>query len=291
MDQKTVLQVLKEIKNSGTKRNFVQSYDFIINLKNLDLKKPEQQLDFVASLHNETGKKRKVGAFVGPELMQQAQQVCDKAIGIEQFSQYQDKKSIRKMAKEIDFFLAQATIMPKVALQFGKILGPRGKMPNPKLGCVVPPSANLKILYEKLQKTVVIKVKTQPVIQAMVGTESMPDEEVADNIMSVYNAAVQQLPSEKNNIRSIYLKTTMGSPMRLDAERVVKSDKPAKKRILAQPVQAPQHASLEPSKPSEADEKPAEEKPEDEAAVEQKTGKELPSKEKKPKGPKRERKS
>ncbi|MFH1510558.1 MAG: 50S ribosomal protein L1 [Candidatus Woesearchaeota archaeon] len=218
MDQKSVLKVLLELK-SQKKRNFAQSYDLIINLKNLDLKKPDQQIELFVNLHNTVGKKRKVGVFVAQELLQQAQQVSDKVVFIDDFPNYQDKKSIKRLAKDIDFFVAQATIMPKVALQFGKVLGPRAKMPNPKLGCVVPPQANLKALVDKLQKVIVVKVKTQPVVQVMVGTESMPDAEVVDNIMTVYGNVVSHLPSEKNNIKSIYLKTTMGKPFRLDAEK------------------------------------------------------------------------
>jgi large subunit ribosomal protein L1 len=243
MDQQRVLQVLKELKNTGTKRNFVQSYDFIINLKNVDLKKPEQQLDFFITLNNAVGRKRKVGAFVGPELLQQAQQVCEKAISLDQFPEYQSKKIIKKLAKELDFFIAQATIMPKVALQFGKALGPRGKMPNPKLGCVVPPGANLKVLYDKLQKIVVVKVKTHPMIQVMVGTEAMQDNDVADNVITVYNGVIHQLPSEKNNIKSIYLKTTMGKPLRLDVDLAEKPERAEKAKRKTLPAQAKKDAA------------------------------------------------
>ncbi|MFH0978010.1 MAG: 50S ribosomal protein L1 [Candidatus Woesearchaeota archaeon] len=219
MDQASVLKFLAQLKSVEEKRNFTQSYDLIINLKNLDLKKPDQQIDSFVTLHYSTGKKRKIAAFVAAELLQQARSVCDKAITLEEAAeQYKEKKTIKKLAKEFDFFIAQANIMPKVALQFGKVLGPRSKMPNPKLGCVVPPQANLKQLYDKLQTTLPLKAKTQPVIQVRVGSQSMPDAEVADNIMTVYNGLVHLLPNEKNNVRSVYLKFTMGKPVRIDAK-------------------------------------------------------------------------
>lgn len=228
MEQKNILKVLLELKSQKT-RKFSQSYDLIINLKNIDLKKPDQQLELFVNLNHGVGKKRKVGAFVAQELLTQAQQVCSKAVYVDDFVNYQDKKSIKKLAKDIDFFIAQATIMPKVALQFGKVLGPRTKMPNPKLGCVVPPQANLKLLVDKLQKMIVIKVKTQPVVQVMVGTEAMTDAEVADNVMTVYTNVVSHLPSEKNNIKSVFLKTTMGKPSRLDSEKISRVDKQLEK--------------------------------------------------------------
>lgn len=239
MDQKTVSDVLQELKKISTKRNFNQSYDLIINLKNIDLKKPEQQIDSVVNLHYSSGKKRKVAAFVAAELVQQARQVCDKTITIEEAAEkYKEKKDIKRLAKEYDFFIAQANIMPKIALQFGKVFGPRGKMPNPKLGCVVPPQANLKLLYDKLQTTLQIRAKTQPVLQVRVGTEQMKDEEVADNIMTIYNSAIHLLPSEKNNIRSVYLKLTMGKPLRLDSTDKSTAETKTKKAVKTEEPRA-----------------------------------------------------
>jgi large subunit ribosomal protein L1 len=238
MDQKTVTELLKAVKESSPKRNFTQSYDLIINLRNLDLKKPEQQVDSFVTLRYGVGKKRKVAAFVAAELTQQAKQVCDKAISVEEAGeQFKEKKDIKRLAKEYDFFIAQANIMPKIALQFGKVFGPRGKMPNPKLGCVVPPQANLKVLYDKLQSTVPLKAKSQPLIQVRVGLESMPDSEIVDNILTVYNSLIHLVPNEKNNIRSVYLKLTMGKPVRLDATRESKIDLKAKNIKKAAPKQ------------------------------------------------------
>jgi len=216
MDKKTVLEALKKLRESSKKRNFVQSIDIVINLKEIDLKVPEQQVDFFAVMHHSTGKKKKICALVGPELIDEARKVCDKAILTEEFDAYaRDKKLAKKLASEYDFFIAQVNIMPKIASAFGKVFGPKGKMPNPKAGCVVPPKAALKQLYDKLQDTVKVTAKTSPMVQCLVGKESLKDEEIADNIVDIYNQIEAKLPKGKSNIKAILIKMTMGAPVKL----------------------------------------------------------------------------
>lgn len=214
MEETQILEALKQIKSE--KRNFNQKIDAIIVLKDLDLKKTEQQIDFFAGLHYQPGKKTKVCAFTAPEIHPEAEKVCDKAIPQVEFAKYQaDKKLAKQLVKEYDYFIAQANIMPQVAQTFGKVLGPKGKMPNPKAGCVVPPKAAIKPLYDKLQTMVRMMAKTQPQIQVMVGNESQDEKEVVDNIKVVYDQIIHHLPNEKDNIRAVYLKLTMGKPVKI----------------------------------------------------------------------------
>lgn len=216
MDEKEVFEAIKKLKESSSKRNFTQSYDLIINLKDLDFKRPEEQVDLFITLHYSKGRIGKICALVGPELTDEAKKVCEKTITQGEFEKYAgDKKATKKLASEHDFFIAQANIMPKVATAFGKILGPKKKMPNPKAGCVVPPKANLKPLHDKLQKTVRAYAKERPLIQCAVGNEKMADREVADNVLNVYNNVLHHLPGEKNNIKNVMLKLTMSKPVEL----------------------------------------------------------------------------
>lgn len=230
MDKTQVTQTLKKVKESSQKRNFTQSYDLIINLKDIDLKKPEQSVNFFVTLHYSKGKKAKICALVGPELLPHAKEVCDLVISVDDFSKYQDKKQARKLATSYDFFIAQATIMPTIAQVFGRVFGPKGKMPNPKAGCVVPPNANLKPLYEKLQKTVRLQTKNDPIIQTMVGNQKMDDEEVIDNIIAVYDALIHNLPNGENNIRNVFLKLTMGRAFEISEEAEETEEEPKKEK-------------------------------------------------------------
>ena len=230
MDKNQVTQTLKKVKENSKKRNFTQSYDLIINLRDIDIKKAEQAVNFFTTLHYSKGKKAKICALVGPELLPQAKEICDLAISVDDFSKYQDKKEAKRLAMQYDFFIAQATIMPKVATAFGRVFGPKGKMPNPKVGCVVPPNANLKPLYEKLQKTARLQTKNDAIIQTMVGNEGMKDEEITDNIMTVYDALIHHLPSGKNNIKNALLKLTMGKAFAIGKEDKTEGNKDIKNK-------------------------------------------------------------
>ena len=229
MNKENFKKAIELIKTTSPKRNFKQSFDLIINLKDLNLKKPDQQVSNWATLRYGKGKKAKVCALVGPELEANAKENCDTVILADDFPKYAENKVLtKKLAKTHDFFIAQANMMPNVAKTFGRILGSRGKMPNPKIGCVVPPNANLKPLVEKLQKTVGLIAKTQLSIKCLIGTAEMKDEEILDNIMTVYNNLIHTLPAEERNIKNIQLKFTMGPPATITQKAVVmKGQKPA----------------------------------------------------------------
>ncbi|MEM4246882.1 MAG: 50S ribosomal protein L1 [Candidatus Woesearchaeota archaeon] len=212
------IKTLQLVRANSPKRKFAQSIDLIFNLKDLDLKKPEEQLDVWVPLVHARGKPVRIAALVGPEMQEQAKANCDTVILHDDFKKYEGKKKeIKKLAKTNDFFIAQANIMPDVAKFFGRVLGPRGKMPNPKAGCVVPPNANLKALTEKLRKMLHIVAKTQLSAKCSIGKEDMKDEQLIENIMAVYNAVIHGLPQETNNIKSIMLKLSMGPVFKVGA--------------------------------------------------------------------------
>jgi large subunit ribosomal protein L1 len=213
MDKAQIVKALGELKKANKERKFKQTYDLIFTLKGLDLKKPDQHVDFYAQMPKPI-RNNKICALVGPELKDDASKTCDFSVAQTDFEGY-DKKKAKKLAESYDYFIAQANIMGLVAKNFGKIFGPRGKMPNPKAGCVVPPKGSLANLYKKLQQTQRIMAKTQPQIQCSVGKEGSADEDVAENVISLYNQLVNHLVGRENNIKNIYLKLTMGKPVKV----------------------------------------------------------------------------
>jgi large subunit ribosomal protein L1 len=215
MDKNTIKKALDEVKKNSKKRKFVQSYDLIFSLQDLNLKDPAEQVEFFANLTHTVGKKQTVCCLAGPELVEQAKSVCDFMISQPEFDKYAEKKLAKRLVRSYDYFIAQANIMPKVAQVFGRYLGPRGKMPNPKAGCVIPANANVKTTYDRLQRTVKVSAKKVPIIQLVVGKEDQPEEEVIDNIVAIYDQLIHNLPNEKNNIKNVLLKTTMGKPVKI----------------------------------------------------------------------------
>ena len=172
-------------------------------------------VDFFVNLPYPKGPKIKIAAFVDQQLAEQAQKTCDGVIKDTEFDKYKDKKVAKKLAEQYDFFLAQANLMPKVAAVFGKALGTKGKMPNPKLGCVIPPTANLPLLIKKLDSTVRCSAKKALNLQCPVGKESQPDQEIIDNILAVYTTALKQLPNDTQNVKNVTLKLTMSKPVKV----------------------------------------------------------------------------
>lgn len=221
MDKKNILDAIKLAKEVSKKRNFKQGFDLVINLKNLNLKKPEENLLLFTQLnHPIPNKKTKIAAFVDYDLEKQAKEACDLVILKDEFPKYELKKrELKKLGRAYDYFIAQADIMPKVATLAGRILGPIGKMPNPKIGGVVPGNLpSIKPITDRLRTTIKLQTKNELTIKTAVGNEDMKDDDVADNVLALYNFILHSLPQEKNNIKSVLVKLSMGSAVEIGKE-------------------------------------------------------------------------
>jgi large subunit ribosomal protein L1 len=215
MNRQEALTNIQELRKHKTPRKFTQMIDVVVNLQDLNFKNPAHNVDFFLTYPHDFGRKRMVCALVGPELEEQAKQVCDLVVVQRDFDKYQkNKKLAKKLARDYDFFIAQANIMTAIAATFGRVFGPKGKMPNPKAGAVVPANANLKPVYDRLQKTVRVQAKGKPTLYAMIGLESQTDENLAENLFNFYDQLIHHLPAERRNIKAILIKYTMGKPIK-----------------------------------------------------------------------------
>ena len=104
MKKENILKALKKAREASQKRNFRQSFDLIINLKGIDNKKAEHQIDDFVELHYSRGKPTKVCALVGPELYDNAKKVCDYAIRQDELSKL-TKKKIKNSLINIKYFI------------------------------------------------------------------------------------------------------------------------------------------------------------------------------------------
>ncbi|WP_456474270.1 50S ribosomal protein L1 [Candidatus Pyrohabitans sp.] len=207
-----IVKAVGEARKASKKRNFTQSFDLAINLRDIDMSKPENRINEEVVLPKGRGKPVKVAVIAGDELAHAAKEHADMVITKEELEELaKDKKKAKKIANDIDFFIAQAELMPTIGRFLGPVLGPRGKMPKP-----VPPNAPLGAIVERLRRTVRLRTKDKPVIHVAVGSEDMSDEDIAQNAEAVLTHLDRKLEKGMNNIRSVYIKTTMGPSVRVE---------------------------------------------------------------------------
>jgi len=202
---KRFLDAIERAKKDAKKRNFSQTWDMSIELKNMDMKKPESRINVEILLPEGRGKDIKV-MFIANTLLDDAKNLADSVMTKSDIEKIAGKKKeIRKLASQYDAWLAEAPLMPLIGKSLGMILAPRDKMPKP-----VPPKAKIDGIISLAKKTVKVKTKDTPVVHVPIGTEKMPDESVAKNALRVFNTVVEKLPKGKNNVKSVHLKLTMG---------------------------------------------------------------------------------
>jgi len=202
---KAIEELRKQTKEK--ERKFNQTVDLIVNLRKFDIKKT--QINTFVNLPHKI-KDKKVCGFI-----ESKSELID-TISKKNFPLYKDKKKVKKLVKKYDFFIASGANMPGVATTFGRVLGPAGKMPSPKLGIIMQESENeIKKLVDRIEKIVRVQAK-EPSIKVAVAKEKMSDEEIIANVKATYNAILHELPLGKENIRSIMIKLTMGKPLKVE---------------------------------------------------------------------------
>lgn len=208
-----MLEAVQECKENSTDRNFTQTFDLSVGIKNLDLSKPENRINDDVSLPHGTGKSQKVAIFADGELAERARKAgADQVFSKNELEELgDDKAKAKKVAEEYSSFLAQADLMPVVGKELGPVLGPRGKMPKP-----VPPTGDPSGLIDASRNKVRVRLRENPVVNLPVGREDMPDEEIAENVESVLNFISSSLPKGPKQIQSVTLKTTMGKPVSIE---------------------------------------------------------------------------
>lgn len=204
------LNEIREAKEKSKKRNFVQTWDLIISLKNINLKKPENKLNLEFPLPEGRGKESRI-IFIVDMLLPEAKKTKALVITKNELEKLgRDKKKLKKYASEYDSWFCEAPLMPLVGKTLGIVLGPRGKMPRP-----IPPKGSVQPFVEMSKRMVKIRIKDSPVIHVPVGTENMKEEQIMKNVISMMNFVKEKLPKGASNIKGAHLKLTMGRPVKL----------------------------------------------------------------------------
>ncbi len=206
-------QALQELRSVSEKREFDQTLELVINLRSFDTQK--ESVNTFLLLPN-TYKQKNIAAFLDTikksDLLTRifTKDELDKIL----------PKEMKKFAKKQDFFISSAKLMPLVASKFGKILGSAGKMPDPKIGCVLMQEneQNLKDSVEKLQKTVKIKTKERS-LKIPLGKESMPDDKLIENLDKTFKTIIAALPKKEFNVRNTLIKFTMSKSIKVKLDK------------------------------------------------------------------------
>jgi large subunit ribosomal protein L1 len=211
MADRTSIDVVNELVGKAPARKFAETVELAINLKDLDLTIPKNRLEDEVPLPNGRGRPVTIALFGSPELCQRVKGVADRVFTSADLDELmKDKKAAKKLVSEVDFFLAEAPLMPTIGKRLGVVLGPRGKMPRP-----VPPGSDPSSLIRALKSSIRVRSKGNRTFHAAVGTRGMPPEKIAQNVDAVLNRVMGKLERGRLNIESVYVKTSMGPSVRL----------------------------------------------------------------------------
>ncbi|MCL4312280.1 MAG: 50S ribosomal protein L1 [Candidatus Thermoplasmatota archaeon] len=208
--ENSIIENIKELKEFK-KRNFEESIEVGINLKDVDMADPKNRINEEIILPAGRGRDIKVAVIASEEMRQKAKN-ADFLYSIEDLNNFSDdKRSFKKVVKGIDFFVAESTIMGNVGKNLGIILGPRGKMPKP-----LPPGQDPTPLIENLKKSVRARSKDKVTFHVPVGTKSMKNEDLYTNLNTVMKRIISHLDKGKGNIASAYIKSTMSKAITIN---------------------------------------------------------------------------
>ncbi|MBE6514209.1 MAG: 50S ribosomal protein L1 [Candidatus Methanomethylophilaceae archaeon] len=206
MAEKSTVTAVQKALDGAKKRNFTETVELAINLKDVDLTLPKNRITEDIILPAGRGKQVRVCVIGGGELALKAKDVADRVITPEELGTIaDDKKQAKKIANSTDYFIAEAPLMAVVGKRLGTVLGPRGKMPKP-----IAPGADPAPVIENLRKSVTIRTKDRKTFHAPVGTVDMDAEQIAENVDLILKRVEGHLEKGKHNIASVYVKTTMG---------------------------------------------------------------------------------
>lgn len=203
---------IKKVRESK-KRKFTESIEILVSLRDVNLKDPSQRFNLEAKVPHPLKTKIKLALFAEGDLAVRAQAIDNFTVvskdQMELFSK--EVKRAKALADDNDFFLSDRQFMPLVGRYFGKVLGPRGKMPKP-----IQPNVDLNTLQDEYARTIRLRVRENPCINARVATVENTDDEIIENIQSALASIQTKLPRGGQQIRKVYIKSTMGPSVLLE---------------------------------------------------------------------------
>lgn len=204
-----ILASIRSARQGSKPRSFTQTWDFCINVKGMNLKKPENRFNVDVPLPKGRGREPVVAIFAD-SLASEASKFANIIVRKEEIPALgKDRKRMGELVS-CDVFLSEASLMAAVGKELGPVLAPKGKMPKP-----IPPNAKLDAFVAASKSSIRVALKENPTIHTAIGNDKMADDDVAANAEVVFNAVKDKLPKGLNNVRSVFIKLTMGKPARV----------------------------------------------------------------------------
>jgi large subunit ribosomal protein L1 len=200
-----------------TTTKFDASVDIDVRL-GVDPRKANQMVRGVVSLPHGTGKQIKVLVLCSPDAEAGAKEAGAEYVGLDEYIE-----KIKGGWTDIDVIITQPQIMGKIGA-LGRILGPRGLMPNPKSGTVTPDVA--KAVTEVKQGKIDFKVDKTGIVHTSIGKVSFTPEQIRDNAKEFIQTLIKLKPTAAKGtyVKSIYLSSTMSPGIKVDAKSVEESN-------------------------------------------------------------------
>jgi large subunit ribosomal protein L1 len=198
-----------EIVKGNAKAKFDETIEIAMNL-GVDPRHADQQVRGMVSLPNGTGKSVRVGVFAKGAKAEEAKKAGADVVGAEDLMEIVQNGTI-----DFDRCIATPDMMGVVG-RLGKVLGPRGMMPNPKLGTVTMNVA--QAVKDAKGGAVEFRVEKAGIIHAGVGKASFPADKLAENVKAFVAAVSKAKPAGAKGtyIKKISLSSTMGPGVRID---------------------------------------------------------------------------
>lgn len=202
--------LIKEITNV----NFDASVDLAVRL-NVDPRKANQMVRGVVTLPHGTGKDVKVLALVTPDKEAEAKEAGADYVGLDEYLE-----KIKGGWTDVDVIVTMPSVMGKLG-PLGRVLGPRGLMPNPKTGTVTMDVA--KAVSDVKAGKIDFKVDKTGIVHAAIGKASFDADKIAGNARELLTTLVKLKPQATKGvyIKSIYMSSTMSPSVEIDTKRFV----------------------------------------------------------------------
>ena len=210
--QENIQTAIQQALDDSPERKFVESVEIAFTLKDVDLKNPANRIQEEVRLPSGRGKPIRITMFAGGEMATKA-----KAAGIDVIDPATiediagNRQQARKIANKSDFFLSEIPHMGTVGRFLGVVLGPRGKMPRP-----VPPNLDPGTIAAVLKDTAVVRSRDRITFHTAVGSREQGLDDLTTNAMAVWNRVTGKLERGAGNIRSCYIKTSMGPSVKVE---------------------------------------------------------------------------